>query len=111
MATNNSGLDSNYLLVSEKRLERRRERLRVRNNRRASEEDSSGKFMQHLRLEADRVLIHLLMFLPVFLHWIYKMKHSSYQHSFVILGWLVYWVVVEKCAKRQKEIGNHRFQK
>ena len=50
------------------------------------------------------------MFLPVFLHWIYKMKYSSYQHSFVILGWLVYGVVVEKCAARQKEIGNHRFQ-
>ena len=71
--------------------------------------------MQHLRLacsliaEADRVLSHLVMFLPVFLHWIYKMKYSSYQHSFVILGWLVYWVVVEKCAARQKEIGNQRF--
>ena len=23
------------------------------------------------------------------------MKYSSYQHSFVILGWLVYWVVVD----------------
>ena len=51
MATNNSGLNSNYLLVSEERREReRRERHRVRINRRASEEDSSGKFMQHLRL-------------------------------------------------------------
>ena len=39
-----------YLLVSEERREReRRERHRVRINRRASEEDSSGKFMQHLR--------------------------------------------------------------
>ena len=38
---------------------------------------------------ANRVLCHLVMFLPVFLHWIHKMK---YQHSFVIrLGWLVYW--------------------
>ena len=61
--------------------------------------------------EADRVLRHLVMFLPVFLHWIGKMKYSSYQHSFVILGWLVYWVVVEKCAARQKEIENHCFQK
>ena len=44
MATNNSGLNSNYLLVSEERREReRRERHRVRINRRASEEDSSGK--------------------------------------------------------------------
>ena len=51
MATNNSGCNSNYLLVSEERLEReRRERHRVRINRRASEEDSSGKFMQRLRL-------------------------------------------------------------
>ena len=52
MATNNSGfINSNYLLVSEERLEReRRERHRVRINRRASEEDSSGKFMQRLRL-------------------------------------------------------------
>ena len=27
-----------------------------------------------------------------------------------ILGWLVYWVVVEKCAARQKKkkIGNYR---
>ena len=45
--------------------------------------------------EADRVLSHFVMFLPVFLHWIYKMKYSCYRHSFVILGWLVYWVVVE----------------
>ena len=61
--------------------------------------------------EADRVLCHLVMFLPVFLHWIYKMRYSCYRHSFVILGWLVFLVVVEKCAARQKEIGNHRFQK
>ena len=40
--------------------------------------------------EAYRVLCYLVMFLPVFLHWIYKMKYSCYQHSFVILGWLVY---------------------
>ena len=61
--------------------------------------------------KADIVLYYLVMFLPFFLHWIYKMKYSCYQHSFVILGWLFYWVVVEKCAARQKEIGNHRFQK
>ena len=51
MATNNSGLNSNYWLVSEEQREReRRERRRVRINGCASEEDSSGKFMQHLRL-------------------------------------------------------------
>ena len=31
-------------------------------------------------------------FLTVFLHWIYKMKYSFYQDSFVILGWLFYLV-------------------
>ena len=42
---------SSKLFVSEERREReRRERHRVRINRRASEEDSSGKFMEHLRL-------------------------------------------------------------
>ena len=39
------------------------------------------------------------------------MKYSCYQNSFVILGWLVYWDVDEKCTAQQKEIGNHRFQK
>ena len=51
MATNNSGFNSTYLLVSEERQEReRRERQRARINRRASEEDSSEKFMQNLIL-------------------------------------------------------------
>ena len=62
--------------------------------------------------EADRVLCHLVVFLPVFMHWIYlKMKYSCYQNSFFILGWLVYWAADEKCTAQQKEIGNHRFQK
>ena len=60
---------------------------------------------------ADRVLGHLVMFLPVFLHWIHEKKCCCYQHSVVIISWLVYLVGVEKCAARQKEIGNHRFYK
>ena len=60
---------------------------------------------------ADRVLRHLVVFLPVFLHWIHRMKYSYYQHSFVIFDWLVDWVLAEKSAARQKEIGNHRFKK
>ena len=48
----------------------------------------------------------------MFLYWNYKTKYSCYQHSVVILDWLVYWVVVEKCdARQQNEIGNHRFEK
>ena len=31
------------------------------------------------------------------------MKYSCYQNSFVILGWLVYWDVDEKCTAQQKE--------
>ena len=51
MKTNNSGFNSTYLLVTEERRERERgERQRTRINRGASEEDSRGKFMQHLRL-------------------------------------------------------------
>ena len=73
--------------------EREAERQRARiNRRRASEEYSSRKFMRHLRLcllitEADRVLCHLVIFLRVFLHWIYKMRYSCYQHSFCY-SWL-----------------------
>ena len=48
--------------------------------------------------------------LTLFLHWFYEMQYSCYQDSFVILGWLLYWFVVEKCAEQQKETGNHRFQ-
>ena len=33
------------------------------------------------------------------------------KYIFVIFGWTVYWVLVEGCNARQKEIGNHRFQK
>ena len=51
MVTNNSGFNSTYLLVSEERRKReRRERRGARINRRANEEDSSGKFKQHPRL-------------------------------------------------------------
>ena len=88
MATiNNSGLNSNYLLVSEERQEReRRERHRVRINRRLQRgfkwKIYAASATCSLIAEADRVLSHLVMFLPVFLHWINKMKYSSYQHSF-----------------------------
>ena len=42
--------------------------------------------MQHLETylliaEADRVLCHLVTFLSVFSHWMYKMKYSCYQDS------------------------------
>ena len=64
-----SCMNSTYLLTIEERREReRRERQRARINRpRASEEESCGKFMQHLETclpvaEADRVLCHLLIF-------------------------------------------------
>ena len=57
-----------------------------------------GKFIQHLETclplaEADRFLCrHLVMFLTVFFHWMYKMKYSCYQDSSVIHDRFVYWV-------------------
>ena len=38
----------------------------------------------------------------MFLYWNYKMKYSCYQHSIVILGWIVYWVVVENAPLANK---------
>ena len=56
--------------------------------------------------EADRVLCHLVMFLSVFLHCIYKMRYSCYQHSFVILGWPVVWLWLRNASldKKKSEI-------
>ena len=59
-----SCMNSTYLLTSEERRERERQRART-NRRRASEEESCGKFMKHLETcllvaEADRVLCHLI---------------------------------------------------
>ena len=39
-----------------------------------------------LTAEADRVLCQFKMFLSVFFHWMYKMKYSCYQESYVIHG-------------------------
>ena len=52
--------------------------------------------MQHLETclliaEVDRGLWHLVMFLTVFLHWMYKMKYSCMQDSSVTHVWIVYW--------------------
>ena len=94
-----------------KEKEAERQRARINRPRRFIRKIYAASETCFLIAEADRVLCHLVMFLPVFLHWIFKMKYSCYQHSFVIYGWLGYRVVAEKCATRQKEIGNHSFQK
>ena len=102
------------MLVSEEGREREeveRQRARTNRRRRFMRKIYAASETCFLIAEADRVLCHLVIFLPVFLHWIYKMKYSHFQHSFVIFGWLRYRVVAEKCAARQKEIGNHSFQK
>jgi len=56
--------------------------------------------------EADRVLCCLVMFLPVFLHWIYKMKYSCYQHSLVFLAGLFIgmWLRNAPLDKKKSEI-------
>ena len=58
-----------------------------------------------LTAEADRVLCQLVMFLTVFFHWMYKMKYSCYQESFVIHGWFVYWVFGWE-MRRLSKFGN-----
>ena len=67
--------------------------------------------MQHicetclLIAEADSFLSSYYL-LTFFLHWMYKMKYSRYQDSFVILGWLVYWFEVGNAPldKKKSEI-------
>ena len=71
-ATNNSGLNSTYLLISghEERWEReRRERPRARTIRQRAREEDRPREVSMLHLEtcllvakADRVLYHLIMF-------------------------------------------------
>ena len=34
----------------------------------------------------------IVMFFPVFFHWMHKMKYSCYRQSSVIHGWFVYWI-------------------
>ena len=63
--------------------------------------------MQHLIAEADKVLRYLVMFLPVLFALDLQNEIQPLSTFFGILGWLVYWVAIEKCAARQKEIGNH----
>ena len=53
--------------------------------------------------EADRVLCHLVMFLSVFFHCMYKMRYSCYQHSFVILGWPVVWLWLRNAPLDKKK--------
>ena len=54
-----------------------------------------------LTAEADRVLCQLVMFLTFFFHWMYKMKYSCYQESFVIQDWFVIGFLVVKCVAWQ----------
>ena len=56
--------------------------------------------------EADKVLCYLVMFLPVLLHWIYKMKYSCYQHSLVFLAGLFIgmWLRNAPLDKKKSEI-------
>ena len=81
MATNNSGFNSAYMFacllqVKSDGREKEAERHRART-------EGGRGFMWKIYAacetffpiaEADRVLCHLVMFLPVFLHWIYKIK-------------------------------------
>ena len=56
--------------------------------------------------EAEGVLCHLVMFLIVFFHWMFKMKYSCYQDSSVIHGLFDYWVFGRemRCLSKSLEI-------
>ena len=62
-----------------------------------------------LTAKADIVFCQLVMFLTVLFHWMYKMKYSCYQESFVIHGWFVYWILVEKCFACQSRKSDFSF--
>ena len=73
--------------------------------------------MQHLETclltaEVDRVLCHLVMFLSVFFHWMYKMKYTCFQDSSVIRVWFVCGFLIEKCpacpSHWKSDFGWHR---
>ena len=68
--------------------------------------------MQHLETcfliaEVDLVLCHLVMFLTVFFHWMYKMKYSCFQDFSVIHVWLFIGFLVENCAVCQNHWKSH----
>ena len=66
--------------------------------------------MSTLTAEAARVLCQL----SVFFHWMYKMKYSCYQESYVIHGWFVYWVFgweMRRLSKFGKPISRAQFMR
>ena len=58
--------------------------------------------------EADRVLCQFVMFLTVFFHWMYKMKHSCYQECSVI--WDFGCEMRRFSQSRKSDFGWHRFR-
>ena len=96
MATKNSRSNSNYMFACKWRATGKRKKRKGREQELMGEELERRGFKWKiyaacetclLITEADRVLCHRVIFLHVFLHWIYKMKYSCYQHSFCY-SWL-----------------------
>ena len=58
--------------------------------------------------EADRVLCQFVMFLTVFFHWMYKMKHSCYQECSVI--WDFGCEMRRFSQSRKSDFRWHRFR-
>ena len=103
MATNSSGLTWIQPICQEQRERERRERQRARINRRRA----SANFMQHLVTE---FCVILLCFNGLFA--LYLQNEIQLLSTFFCYSWLACRLVeVEKCFARQKEIGNHPFQK
>ena len=109
MQTNNSGFNSTYMFAGKWTATGKRQKRKGKLQELTGEGDSRGTFMRHLRLvwpclliaEASRVLCRLVMFLPVFLHWIY-LKWNTFLAGLFIGLWL------RNAPLDKKKIGNYR---
>ena len=97
MQTNNSGFYSIYMFACKWRATGKRQKRKGKQQELTGEGNSCGTFMRHLRLvwpflliaETSRVLCHLVMFLPAFLHWIYlKWFTAAIKSLFLFLAGL-----------------------
>ena len=115
MQTNNSGFNSTYMFACKWRATGKRQNRKGIQQEWTGEGDSCGTFMRHLRLvwpclliaEASRVLCHLVMFLPVFLHWIYlKWNTAAIKSLLLFLAGLFIglWLRNAPLNKKKSEI-------
>ena len=104
MATNSSGLNTTYLLMSEERREReRRERPKATIVRRRASEEDHRREVSMLHLETCLIKTEVDSFVSsyyvvtVFLHWIYS-NRAAIKIRLLFLAGVFIGFLVEKCA-------------